>query len=353
MHWRRFRSFFPVTEDLVYLDHAGGGALSSRAQERLARFAHDATTLGAFEGQAVWQAERDRVRERAAALLGVRPAEIVFPTHARQGFAALLEALDWRPGDVLVLRDTAPQDVPGRAALVRRGVEVRTIAGPDRVAGGRPVSERAIVDAIASPSVRMLATRSVDLGTGERVDLDHLGALCRERAVMLAVDASASLGCLPLRPTQSGIDFVAADGHRWLGSLRGCGILYCAAALRDALRLEDAVEADSPGVVALGGAVDLLLEAGIDAIAARVLALRGALAHGLRRRGCTVLGPEDGNPSGAVLFRPPRETAEALHERLRLARIHVGRAGASLRASPHFYNTEAEIERLLEAVSCS
>jgi cysteine desulfurase/selenocysteine lyase len=344
LDWRRFRSAFPATDDLVYLDHAGGGPLSSRVQERLARYAHDAAHLGAFEGPAVWETERERTRERAAQLLSADAPEIAFPTGAREGLRQLLLALDWRRGDAFLLRDADPDALPASEVLRRKGVRLRRVAP-----AGQPPSPRALADALASPAARLLLTRSVEPGSGARVDLAALGRQCRERGALLAVDASSSLGALALAPRALGVDLLVCDGHRWLGSVRGCGITYCGRELRDRVPLRDEVDADSPGIAALGGALDLLLEAGPRAVEERVVGLAGRLARRLREQGFVVRTPEDpAAVSGVVLFAPKgSESAEALRERLHRERIHVGVSGDLVRAAPHFYTDEDELETLV------
>jgi len=108
---------------------------------------------------------------------------------------------------------------------------------------------------------------------------------------------------------------------------------------------------NAPGIFALGAALDLLLELGVDAIWARVQALTDHLARGLEARGASVLSPRGtGETSGIVSFRwrdeEPRQTAA----RLRAAKVFAVARRGGVRASPHFYNDEAELERLLAAL---
>ena len=185
----------------------------------------------------------------------------------------------------------------------------------------------------------MLALSSVEFGSGARNDLPALGRLCRERGVLFCVDAIQSLGCFPLDVEACHIDFLAADGHKWLLSVEGCGLFFCRRALIAGLtprvvgwrsvtdnldfdryhfdlqpgagRFEEGTP-NAPGIFALGAAIDLLLELGVPAIGARVL--------------------------------------ERTVARLRARRVFVVARRGGVRASPHFYNDEAEIDRLLAAL---
>jgi selenocysteine lyase/cysteine desulfurase len=258
-------------------------------------------------------------------------------------------------------------------SLSEQGVATRMLRGR---AGRLPLED--VEEALRGSRVRLLALSSVEFGSGARNDLEALGRLCQERGVLFCVDAIQSLGYLPLDPGAWGIDFLAADGHKWLLSVEGCGLFYCARRMLDRLRprivgwrsVKDNRDFDryqtelqpgagrfeegtpnTPGIFALGAAIDLLLELGIEAVGARVLALTDRLVEGLRARGARVLSPRGpGEASGIVSFtlgdEPPARTAARLRERRVFTIVRRG----GVRASPHFYNDQGEIDALLEAL---
>jgi selenocysteine lyase/cysteine desulfurase len=371
--WRRTRSFFPVTRELVYLDHAGVAPISTRVEEALRRYTGEATRRGAFDYD-VYEHEVERVRRRAALLLGAHRDEIAFAKNTTEGIGLVANGLDWRRGDTVVTCDLEyPSNVTPWQGLRPRGVETVLLPGRD---GRLPLED--VAAALRNPRVRLLALSSVEFGSGARNDLEALGSLCQEHGVLFCVDAIQSLGCLPLDVERCGIDFLSADGHKWLLSVEGCGIFFARrnllpqltppvvgwrnvadpgdfdhyqSALRsDAGRFEEGTPA-TPGIFALGAAIDLLLEVGLEAIGERVLALTDRLVEGLRARGARLLSPRGDCASGIVSFRlaeePPRRTWQRLRER----RIHTMVRRGGVRASPHFYNDEAEIDALLEALS--
>jgi selenocysteine lyase/cysteine desulfurase len=374
VNWRRTRSFFPVTRELAYLNHAGVAPISTRVQEALERYALEATRHGAFHYGRFYDAEIERVRERAARLLGAGSGEIAFVKNTTEGIGLVAAGLDWRRGDRVVTCDLEyPSNVYPWWSLRQRGVETVMLRGRE----GRLPFEQ-VEEALRSPRARLLALSSVEYGSGARNDLDALGALCRERGVLFCVDGIQSLGCLPVDVERSHVDFLAADGHKWLLSVEGCGIFYCARRVLELVtprivgwrsvvdnknfdeyhtelqpgagRFEEGTP-NTAGIFALGAAIDLLLEIGIDAIARRVLSLTDRLVEGLASRGACVLSPRsEGEASGIVAFRlgdePPEDTARRL--RARGAFVVVRRA--AVRASPHFYNDEEDLERLLAAL---
>jgi selenocysteine lyase/cysteine desulfurase len=265
-----------------------------------------------------------------------------------------------------------PSNVYPWQALRERGVETVLLPGRE---GRLPLET--VEAALGDPRARLLALSSVEFGSGARNDLAALGALCRERGVLFCVDAIQSLGVQPLDVAGLGIDFLAADGHKWLCSVEGCGIFYCAEQLQDrlaprvigwrnvpdnrdfdtyqtglqpsAIRYEEGTP-NTAGIFALGAAIDLVLELGVEAIWGRVRELTDRLVEGLRARGATVLSPRGAEASGIVSFRlgdePPRRTAG----RLGAAGVFVVARRGGVRASPHFYNDESELEALLAAL---
>ncbi len=374
MNWQRTRSFFPVTRELVYLNHAGVAPISTRVDEALRRYADEATRMGAFQYPTAFDAEVERVRGRAAALLHAEPDEVAFVKNTTEGLGLIAAGLDWQPGDQVLTCDLEyPSNVYPWWSLRDRGVETVMLRSRD----GR-LSLEHVDEALKNPRTRLLALSSVEYGSGFRNDLEALGALCRERGVLFCVDAIQSLGCLPLDPGAWGVDFLAADGHKWLCSLEGCGIFYCARSMLDRLvprivgwrsvtdntdydryhmdlqpsagRFEEGTP-NTAGIFGLGAAIDLVLELGIDAIAERVLALTDQLVAGLTAVGADLRSPRaPGETSGIVSFSLGDEPAKRTVTRLRRAKVFTVARRDGVRASPHYYNTEAELDRLLEAL---
>ena len=368
------RSLFPVTRRLAYLNHAGVSPISTRAAAALARYADLATSEGALHYGERYDAEIERVRGRAATLLGAGPDEIAFVKNTTEGLGLVASGLNWQPGDRVVTCDLEyPSNVYPWWSLRSRGVQTVMLPGE----AGRLPLER-VETALRDSRVRLLALSSVEFGSGARNDLEALGRLCREREVLFCVDAIQSLGCLPLAARACGIDFLAADGHKWLLSVEGCGIFYCARervglleprvvgwrSVKDnqdfdryhfelqpgAGRFEEGTP-NTGGIFALGAAIDLLLEVGIESVAGRVLALAQRLAQGLEERGARLLSPRGAaDRSGIVSFALANEVPADTAARLAARGVVVAARRGGVRASPHFYNDDSDLEALLAAL---
>jgi len=374
MTWERTRSLFPVTREVVYFNNAGVGPISSRVDEAIRRYAGEATRMGAFHYPRFYDAEIERVRARAALLLNARADEIAFVKNTTEGLGIVAAGLDWQRGDQVLSCDLEyPSNVYPWWSLRDRGVKTVMLCGRD---GRLPLA--VVEEALRNPRVRLLALSSVEFGSGARNDLEAIGGLCRERGVLFCVDAIQSVGCFPIDVENCGIDFLAADGHKWMLSVEGCGIFFCSKRVQDLVtprivgwrsvrnnldfdtyhtdlqpgagRFEEGTP-NTPGIFALGAAIDLLLELDVGAIGERVLALTDRLADGLRTRSAELRSPrEPGEASGIVSFAIPGQAPAETVRKLRAQKIFVIERRGGVRASPHFYNSEDEIDRLLAAL---
>ena len=374
MNWKRARSLFPVVGEMAYLNHAGVAPISTRVEDALKRYATEATRYGARRYPTAIDAEIERVRGRAADLVGARREEIAFVKNTTEGLGIVAAGLDWRRGDQVVTCDLEyPSNVYPWWNLRDRGVETVMLRSRD----GRLPIER-VEEALRHPRARLLSLSTAEFGSGARNDIESLGRLCRECGVLFCLDAIQTLGCLPIDVSRDAVDFLSADGHKWMLSVEGCGIFYCAERLLTSLRprivgwrsVVDNLDYDhyhfelqptagrfeegtpnTAGIFALGAALDLLLETGIDSIGARVLSLTDRLVDGLRERGARVLSPRGtGEASGIVSFEIPGEEPPVTVNRLWEQRVFVIVRRGAVRASPHFYNDESEIDRLLAAL---
>ncbi len=233
-----------------------------------------------------------------------------------------------------------------------------------------------MIDAIDSRT-RLVAVSAVQYASGHRVDLVLLGQACRRRGVLFCVDAIQALGVLPIDVRAMHIDFLAADGHKWLCAPEGAGVFYCRRELLTQLQpstvgwmcmknfrdygnyqfefLDDARRFDSgsynvAGICGLGGSIQLLLEIGIDNIAQRVLDLTDQIAAQVARKGYRLVSSRrPGEASGIVAFTSPAHDHKAVQQCLLAEhRIVISVREGRLRASPHFYNTATEIEQLVD-----
>jgi selenocysteine lyase/cysteine desulfurase len=240
---------------------------------------------------------------------------------------------------------------------------------------GRVPVER-IIDAMDNRT-RVLTISAVEYASGYRVDLAALGKICKEKDILFCVDAIQALGVLPVDVRAMNIDFLSADGHKWLCGPEGCGIFYCRRELIGQLRpvmsgwicMVDAIDfgnyryefVDSArkfdtgsynlaGIYGVGASIKLLLDVGIDKVAEYVLMLTDRLAEGIRRKGYRIISSRcPGEASGIVAFITDVHDQQKIRDELENKhRIIISLREGRLRVSPHVYNTTEEIDQLIE-----
>jgi selenocysteine lyase/cysteine desulfurase len=364
------RGLFPVTQRYAYLNHASVAAPPRPVIEAMSRYLSSRQLDGS---QALLEADdtMERVRQSAARFVGARQEEIVFTASASHGLNIVAAGLDWQPGDNLICAETEfTANVYPWTNLQRRGVQVRFAPARDN----RILVED--VEALMDGRTRLVAISFVEFASGYRNDLDALADLCQARGAYLSVDGMQGLGALQFRVDQTPVDFLAAHAPKWMLGPIGAGFLYIRRDLlsrldpvmvgwRSVVDRDDYFRYDSPlrvsgerfeagslnsvGLLGMEAGIELLLAVGLDEIEARVLSLGDHLIAGLQDRGCTITTPiaHRSERSGIVCFRHPALDSALLAEHLQAADVIISLRGDVVRVSPHFYNTEAELERLL------
>jgi cysteine desulfurase/selenocysteine lyase len=370
MDWTDLRRECPVSERWAYFDHAAVAPLTERARRTLVEWAADLTANGEIHDSTRLR-QVEEVRGRAAQLLNADPLDLAFIKNTSEGVGIVAEGLPWRAGDnVVTAEDEYPANLYPWMNLAGRGVELRRV--PSRA--GRIVLDdlRAAIDG----RTRLLSLSFVEYASGFRNDLDAVGGLCREKGVLFFVDAIQGLGVLPLDVRRTPIDFLAADGHKWLLGPEGAGLFWLRRELVEQLhpvgvgwnsvvdsrnfshvelRLKphagrwESGSLNVGGILALGASLELILGVGIDAVGERVLHLTDHLCASAARAGVEVFSSrQPGEKSGIVSLIVPNGQARGIVRRCRDAGIVVNQRAGRLRVSPHAYNTAEELDRFVE-----
>ncbi|HEX8408815.1 MAG TPA: aminotransferase class V-fold PLP-dependent enzyme [Thermoanaerobaculia bacterium] len=359
-----FKSLFPVTKNVTYLNHAAVGPLSARAAEAMERHARDQRDYGALHWRD-WYAEHDAARASAARLIGAAKEEVAFIKNTSEGLSFVAGGLAWHERDNVV---TTALEFPSNwtpwKRLERRGVECRVAA--------LPTVEH--IEPLIDKRTRLVTVSSVAFHNGYVADLQAIGELCASLDVRFCVDAIQSIGVLPIDVHAAKIDFLAADGHKWMCGPEGTGIFYVAAArleelevlengwtnidrqgkfldcamehLPDARRFE-AGSLNTNGIYGFRAAIDLLLELGIDEVRERAMTVAAQLAEGLQSIGWTA--PLFASPIIGATPPDVEKSIRWVHRKLEEQGIVTAPREGLLRFSPHFYNDADDVARVIEA----
>jgi cysteine desulfurase / selenocysteine lyase len=366
-----YRREFPITQNYIYLDHAGISPISLRVKDAVEKFLLEAAGGAAFH-YSTWVQRIVDVRRACAQLVASDPDEIAFIKSTSHGLALVAEGLDWKPGDnLLVYEKEFPSNLFPWLNLRRKGVEIRYIPSQNNRLQVRDIKR--LMDA----RTRLLAISSVQFTTGFRSDLRTVGELCRSKNVLFCVDAIQSLGVIPMDVQAFKIDFLSADAHKWLLGPEGVGLFYCRKELTEllspplvgwksvqnefafeqpdfrlktsALRFEEG-SLNLLGIFGLGAAIDLLLEIGIASVETRVLDLGELIIQEAEKRGYTILTPKARKERGGnITFAGPFDPLQ-VKDALRNRNIMINVRGGGLRVSPHYYNSEEDILKLFTSI---
>jgi len=364
----------PLSDHYIHFNHAGVSPMSQRSSAAIEQVVEAMLNEPYRSGRT--QEEADRVRVLAARLINGSPDGVALTRSTAHGVSLLAQGLDWKSGDNVV---GAKWEYPGNVypwmALAPGGVEYRQAA----LVGGRVLPDA--IFSLVDERTRVVSLSHVEFWNGFRVDVEAIGAECRRRGIVFAVDVMQSVGALRVDVGRMPIDFCACGAGKWLLGPPGIGFCYFAPDLLDrvrprvvgvmsvaahdqyfepdltfapsARRFEESV-VSLMDTAALGAALDLLLEVGPEVIENHVLDLSARLAGGLDEYGCELIEPwprTRPESSGIISFRKPGATHIEVLRDLTAAHVIARTHRDFVRLSPHFYNTEDEIDRVLEVLA--
>lgn len=387
---------FPHLPGQAYLNAGALSIAPRRAVEAVERMIDLVSgKAGADPGQ-TWS-EFDRMcseaRRNAAWLLNAGEDEIALVESTTRGLSIAAEAIHLREGDRVLLCDLEyPEVAVPWVQKQKQGIAVDVV----ETRGGRfEIDDFA---ARLTPRTRVVTVSGVQWTSGFRCDLAALSHLCRERDIFLVVDAIQQLGAIPLDVKSTPADFIASGGHKWLNTPFGMGFLYVnrgtlprlqmttagllntvpppegwaayfespklqtvrnSAYLASARRYEIGGTTNFIGAAALAASLSLTRELGQEAIAAQIHALTDRLVAGLDRAGIRAVTNFDrAHRAGIVtldLGSAHRNLKLAAHLQQNRVTVSVRYAAGigGVRVSCHFYNSLADVDRLLGLVTGS
>ena len=370
--WKSYRDEFPITGRYLYMNHAAVSPLSTRVERAVREVSAGLTERGNLYGDDLFE-HCEGVRASLGRLVNVSPDEIAFTRNTTQGVLTAAMGIRWKRGDNVVMPSIEfPANVYPWMGLARFGVSVKMVDPEEgRVTAGM------LADA-CDERTRLVTASLVQFSNGYRLDTAALAGFCREREILVHIDGIQALGMLDLDISALGIDFLSAGGHKWLLSVPGVGFFYIRkdriddidiwnpgwtgvadpwnflsydfTYRGDARRYEEG-SMNFHGIYALGASVERFLEIGMKSVGERILSLADLLQERLEERGCAITSPRGPDErSGIICFRHPRRETEELFLSLSEAGAVVSMREGSIRVSPHFYNSEEEVERLCEMI---
>ncbi len=372
--WSWLRQNMPVHRRWAYFDHAAVSPLPQLARQALQVWLDEATEQGDTAWPR-WARQVEQVRQEAAQLLGVEQDEIALVRNTTEGINLVAEGFPWQQGDNVVF---AAADFPSNRFpwmnLASRGVEPRPVPSQ----GG--YLEPSTVAEACDDRTRIVAASWVDYLSGRRNDIAALAQIAHSHGGYLFLDAIQGLGVLPLDVRSVGVDFAAADGHKWLLGPEGAGLAWFRRDLLPMLRplgigwnssarsgdfstpgmqLKDTAARYEGGTfptatfLGLSASMKMLRQlGGPQAIEPQLKSVVAATRARLRKLGAQLIGVPEGDAveSGIILFDLPGQPANQVRQRCLEAGVVLSARGGHLRLSPHAYCNEDDLDRLAAAL---
>jgi cysteine desulfurase/selenocysteine lyase len=382
---RRARAQTPGCTRVRHFNNCGAALMPTPVLEALSAHIQREAMMGGYEAAEAMADAIEGVYASAARLLGCAPDEIALVENATVAWNMAFASLGLRPGDrILTAVAEYASNYLNYLHLARRhGVSVEAV--PNDATGEL---DTAALRTMLDERVKLIAVTHVPTNGGLVNPAAAIGRVAREAGVPYLLDACQSVGQMPVDVENIGCDLLSATGRKFLRAPRGTGFLYVRRAMLerldppwvdlraaqwtapdaytmrpDARRFEN-WEFNVAGLLGLGAAVDYALEWGLDAIYRRARALAERLRQGLAALpGARVhdLGRE---PCAIVSFTLEGREPAAIKTYLKGRGFNVSLSGASstlldmrsrgltevVRAAPHYYNSEAEVDALLAAL---
>ncbi len=365
-----WRAEFPIAERLIYLNNCSLTPLPERGAAALAEYARTWTELGGRAWYEHWVGLLDELRAEFADVLGADPGEVALEPAVSAALVTIASSFDYSKRNKVVVSDLDfPTDGHTWLALERDGVEVEFVRSPDRVSVPLELFERAIDERTA-----LVCTGHVYYTSGYIQDVRALAELCHRKGAALVVDAYQSIGALPFDVHASGVDYLVGGTLKWLMGGPGMAFLYARRdriagarpkalgwwAMRDpftfdvehldlapdARRFEYGTPAVAAAYTARAG-LSLLREIGVDTVRRRHMALSQRLVDGALGQGWELRCPPEAERRSPIVTLVHPEPAGAV-DALRARGCITDQRPGLVRLSPHYFNTEDEIDATLE-----
>ena len=374
--WRK--EWFEI-EDATYLNTAAHAAMP-RVTLRAVQNSIEANKFPHHLDDAVFFEAPIRIRASLSKMIGARPEEIAVTAGAGAGIATVAHFLTWKPGDEVI---TAKGEFPVQYATwkpleERESVKLKIAAPRDRF-----ITADDLIAAM-TPRTRVVSVSHVRFDDGSLLDAARVAAACHAQGALLVLDVSQSCGAVPMDVHDLGADFLVCAGYKWLLSPYGTGFFWAKSEHQDtgrpgpfswtsqatdsffalsytdpkpsrSAKRWDSVEAATYfnfNLAAMDASVDFVLRVGPALVREHNRQLLDFLFEHLPKDcvPASPLDPTQRGPCGSFIARTPEKTVE-LYQKLQKENIIVSLREGRIRVSPHLFNSERDISRLISVVT--
>jgi cysteine desulfurase / selenocysteine lyase len=366
------RKLFPAAEKYTYLNSAAVSPMPIPAVKAVTSQLKDVSENGSINLDG-WVKTKNRCRILVAEMLKVKPENIAFLRNTSDGFSTVANGIDWAEGDnIVTFANEFPSNFyPWRMIRDKFGVELRSC--PERE--GRIDLDEFI--SLIDSNTKLVSISAVQFSTGFRADIERIGRVVREYDALFAVDIIQGFGVIEFDLDAQFVDVACGASHKWLCSPEGCGIFYLSDRARN--RIEPSLigwisvdepfnfnnyeQTWKPNALAwetgtgssslfygLEQSLKLLSETGVENIENYLEKLTNHLCYLLQTRDYKIVSSRKKGEKSQIVCVTPKDGQKPfeLAQMLERKKVIVSPRGERLRIAPHFFNNQADIERLIE-----
>ena len=360
------RELFPhLKTGKIYFNHASTGPMSQKVKEKLLNLIMDRSGWKIDDYK-----EFLKTSEEAKSILGElissEPSRIAFIDNTSNGINIIAQGLNLRRGDRILLNDIEfPANVYPFLNLQKNGVEIDFVKSHNGI-----VSAGDIINSVIE-NTKLISISYVQFLSGYKVDLKKIGDYCREKGIILSVDAIQGLGALSLDVKECNIDFISCGTQKWLLGLQGFGFIYISEKMQEKLeskyvgwtsvqnswdllnynlKLRSTAARFQNGTIntfgayALNASLKLLKEFGFKNIENRVIDNSLYFIKQLIKIGYNPILPNSTKENIAGIVSIRHDKSKEVFEELEKKNVACAFREGVIRFSPHFYNTGDEID---------
>ena len=376
MNKSEIRKLFPhIEKGFIYLNHAAISPMSNHVKKALDNFIA-ARNSGAIDNFQEWMELFEETRGLISNLINSGGTDrITFTQNTSEGLSIVAEGLNWEEDDEIILNTMEfPANIQPFRILERRGVKIVYIEPDDE---GKITPE--MIENTITPKTRLVSISAVQFLNGFQADLRSIGEICKDNNIFFVVDAIQAVGASTIDVQESKIDALATGCHKWLMSPMGTGFLSLSEELAASLHPSKTgwLSVETPwelfnynqnwqpvskhletgtyntiGLTGLHASLSYMSDIGFENIQREILKLTRYLFTNISSQGnVTILTPEsEENHAGIFTFSLEDGDSKKIVERLKQNQITISERQGFIRISPHFYNTEEELEKVLESI---
>lgn len=366
------RNFFPyINNGIIYFNHASTGPFSTLVVNRLVELAREKSE-SKIDNYGSFLKVVEETKELLAEMINCNVDRTAFVDNTSNGLNILAQSVDWKKGDRILLNDVEfPANVYPFLNLKRLGVEVDFVKSENGI-----VTAEQIIESV-KPETRMISISFVQFLSGYKVDLEKIGNYCRANNIIFCVDGIQGIGALQIDVTKCKIDFLSCGTQKWLLGMQGLAFIYVNEefqkkmipsnvgwlSVQNAWNLLDykmdlktsanvfqGGTLNAFGIYAFNTSLNLFKEVGFQNIQLKVISNTKYFIKKLKSINITpvLANCDEENLAGIVTIKT--ENPEIIFKELEQKKIICSVREDLIRFSPHFYNTEKDIDIVVDVL---